>query len=40
LVSPYDDLEWAYYARSNRQLRAGAWLRSWFGAQQPLFNWD
>jgi D-aspartate ligase len=39
LVSPYDDLAWARYAWSNRQLRARAWLRSWLGAQQPLFNW-
>ena len=39
LVSPYDDLAWAHYAWSNRQLHVRAWLRSWFGAQQPLFNW-
>jgi predicted ATP-grasp superfamily ATP-dependent carboligase len=39
LVSPYDDLFWAHHAWSNRQLQMGAWLRSWLGAQQPLFNW-
>jgi predicted ATP-grasp superfamily ATP-dependent carboligase len=39
LVSPYDDLGWAHHAWSNRQLHMRAWLRSWLGAQQPLFNW-
>jgi predicted ATP-grasp superfamily ATP-dependent carboligase len=39
LVSPYADLAAARYAWSQRQLPKGAWLRSWFGAQQPLFNW-
>lgn len=39
LVSPYKDLAAAHYAWSQRQLSMGAWLRSWFGAQQPHFNW-
>jgi D-aspartate ligase len=39
LVSPYEDLFWAHHAWSNRELQMGAWLRSWLGAQQPLFNW-
>jgi D-aspartate ligase len=39
LVSPYTDLAAAHYAWSRRQLGTGAWLRSWFGAQQPQFNW-
>jgi len=39
LVSPYDDLAWAHHALSNRELHIRAWIRSWLGAQQPLFNW-
>ena len=39
LVSPYKDLAAAKYAWSQRQLSKRAWLRSWFGAQQPHFNW-
>ena len=39
LVSPYKDLAAAQYAWSQRQLSKRAWLRSWFGAQQPHFNW-
>jgi hypothetical protein len=39
LVSPCDDLAWAHYAWSNHRLHMRAWLRSWLGAQQPLFNW-
>ena len=39
LVSPYMDFAAARYAWSQRQISPGAWLRSWFGAQQPLFNW-
>jgi predicted ATP-grasp superfamily ATP-dependent carboligase len=39
LVSPYSDLAAAHYAWSRGQLGKGAWLRSWFVAQQPLFNW-
>ena len=39
LVSPYTDLAAAHYAWSRGQLGTGAWLRSWIGAQQPLFNW-
>jgi len=39
LVSPYKDLAAARYAWSQRQISPGAWLRSWFGAQQPQFNW-
>ena len=39
LVSPYDDMFWAHHAWSTGQLHMGAWLRSWLGAQQPLFNW-
>jgi predicted ATP-grasp superfamily ATP-dependent carboligase len=40
LVSPYDDLFWARHAWLKGQLHMGAWLRSWLGAQQPLFNWS
>ena len=39
LVSPYDDMFWAQHAWSKGQLHVAAWLRSWLGAQQPLFNW-
>ncbi len=39
LVSPYTDLAAAHYAWSRRPLGTGAWLRSWFGAQQLQFNW-
>jgi D-aspartate ligase len=39
LVSPYDDMFWAQHAWSKGELHLGAWLRSWLGAQQPLFNW-
>jgi predicted ATP-grasp superfamily ATP-dependent carboligase len=40
LVSAYKDLAAAHYAWSRGRLRAGAWLRSWLGAQQPHFNWS
>jgi len=39
MVSPYDDMFWAHHAWSKGELHMGAWLRSWLGAQQPLFNW-
>src|SRR5262249_9336814 len=39
LGSPYHDLAWAHHASSNRELRIRTWVRSWLGAQQPLFNW-
>jgi len=39
MVSPYDDMFWAHHAWSQGELHMGAWLRSWLGAQQPLFNW-
>lgn len=40
LVSAYRDLSAAHYAWSRGRLHKGAWLRSWLGAQQPLFNWS
>ena len=39
LVSPYLDLAAARFVWSQRQLSKLEWLRSWFGAQQPHFNW-
>lgn len=39
LISPFTDLQGARLAWSQRRLRAGPWLRSWLGAQQPHFNW-
>ncbi len=38
LVSPYLDLAAVRYAWRQGQMSAGAWLRSWAGAQQPAFN--
>lgn len=40
LVSAYKDLAAAHYAWSRGRLQKRAWLRSWFGAQQPHFNWS
>lgn len=39
LVSPGIDIAAAEQAWANGQLSRVAWLRSWLGAQQPLFNW-
>ena len=38
LVSPYLDLAAVRYAWRRGEMSAGAWLRSWAGAQQPAFN--
>lgn len=40
LVSPYLDLAAARHAWLQGQLSRVAWLRSWWGAQQPHFNWS
>jgi predicted ATP-grasp superfamily ATP-dependent carboligase len=40
LVSPGIDIPAGGYARCQGQLSRAAWLRSWLGAQQPLFNWS
>ena len=40
LVSPYLDLAAVRYAWRQGQMTAGAWLRSWAGAQQPTFNFS
>jgi D-aspartate ligase len=39
LVAPDTDIAAAYHAWSKGQLTLWQWLRSWIGAQQPLFNW-
>jgi D-aspartate ligase len=40
LVSPAIDIGAGEYGASHGLLSRSAWLRSWLGAQQPLFNWS
>ena len=40
LVYPYYDYFACRAAHRTGELFAASWLRSWVGAQQPLFNWS